>query len=75
MSLGDRCDEIVRLIDETLAAYETEKAALESTAHTSLCAEPAERRWLIPLARWTRIRRTPPDDPAAGDRGRAGQVA
>ena len=75
MSLGDRCDEIVRLIDETLAAYETEKAALESTAHTSLSARPAERRRLIALARWTRIRRTLPDDPAAGDTGRAGRVA
>jgi hypothetical protein len=26
MTLGERCDEIVRLIDETLASFETEPA-------------------------------------------------
>ena len=75
MSLGDRCDEIVRMIDETLTAYETEKAALEWAAPSSVTKEPAERRRLIPLARWTRIRRTFSEDTVAGDTGRAGRVA
>ena len=75
MSLGDRCDEIVRLIDETLAAYETERAALESATPNAVCSEAAERRRLVPLAPWTRIRRMAPDDTGAGDTGRAGRVA
>jgi hypothetical protein len=75
MSLGDRCDEIVRLIDETLAAYEAERAALEPATSGSVSAPSAERRRLVPLARWTRLRRSIDDDTAAGTTGRTGRVA
>ena len=50
MTLSDRCDEIVRLIDESLDDYATSVAAMQAGAPVGPRALPAER----PLA--TKVR-------------------
>ena len=53
MSLGDRCDEIVRLIDETLAAVAADGATEAPRPGPSPHVASPERapRWLSPLGR------------------------
>jgi hypothetical protein len=54
MSLGDRCDEIVRLIDETLAAVAADGAteAPRPGPSPQVAAAPdRSARWLSPLGR------------------------
>jgi hypothetical protein len=63
MTLGDRCDEIVRLIDDTLGSVGTDSASgVDTSSHPSGGALPRRRRPLELV-----VDRRPParPDPAA----------
>jgi hypothetical protein len=67
MTLGERCDEIVRLIDETLGTVTTPPAELTGR-RAGAGDEVPDRRSVVPAALAPRIGRPSwPDGPTLGD--------
>jgi hypothetical protein len=60
MTLGDRCDEIVRLIDDTLGSVGADSASgVDTSSHPSGGARPRHRRRPLELV----VDRRPPARP------------